>query len=248
VSIDYFVFSNLFIINNIMAFIEMKPDLQQWDVDRIVIEIKSLLETNGLSWETWSQKAIVRCDWQSDAFWPEMNLTTSLILSKSSMYEKLFRYCARRFSESTSIDDNDLYIMHSELNGTYTGELISYLQNVFGPIRVRLHNRVDKVGLYWHKDAHAPIRYHLALWTNPGSFLVWTDEKLKWSPTFDPEQSKKDFKIHAQFIPQDGQIYAIETGKLVHGVANIGVGWQQRSEEQSRCHLTFWPVKPKESS
>lgn len=229
---------------NIMAFIEIKSELKKWDVNRINRDLENLLTSNGFDWDLWVRDAIVKCDGRADEKWIDMNLTSHPELCPN-LYERLWRYSGRRFAESNEVDDCDLYVLHPELENTYTSVMIKYFQNVFGPIRVRLHNKVHKDGLYWHTDKHALIRYHLALWTNPGAFIVWTDKKLQWEPTFDPKQSKEDFNINAKFIPMNGQVYSLETGKLVHGVCNIGVGWQQDSAEQSRCHLTFWPVNPR---
>ena len=226
-----------------MEFIKIQPNFGQWDIDQIICDLKSLTETNGYDWEMWAQKGVVNTGKYAGLGGGDMNLTSNLTMYPS-IHDRLWRHSGRRYQDDAHVDDNDLYEMHPELEGTYLGVLIRKMESMHGPIRVRLHNRCMLHGLYWHHDAHAEVRHHLTLWTNPGHFLVWTDEKLKWSPTFDPEQAKHEFKIWAKFIPVDGYFRTLSTGTVIHGVANIGVGWEQPREEQSRCHLTFWPVIP----
>ncbi len=129
-----------------------------------------------------------------------------------------------------------------ELKGSYTESVIKSLTDKFGPIRVRLHNRARLKGLYWHRDYHAH-RYHLVLWTNPGHFLVWTDKKMTFRPTYNINDCFTSFDINAKFLPIDGSIYELATDKYVHGVCNIGVGFEPNDLIQSRCHFTFWPIK-----
>lgn len=226
-----------------MAFIELREDLQKWDIDLIINDLSNLIESTGSTWELWKKHGkIIHNGKQERQI--NLNLTSNPTLFPN-LYDRLWMHSGCRFEDSKNIDDGDLYILHPELEGTYTAKMINFMQLTFGPIRVRVHNKVHKDGLYWHKDRHAPTRYHLALWTNPGAFIVWTDKKLRWEGDFDPEQTKEEFTINAKFIPMNGQFYSMETGSLVHGVCNIGVGHDQDSAEQSRCHFTFGPVTPR---
>lgn len=226
-----------------MAFIELREDLQKWDVDKVVADLSNLIELTGSSWIDWKQSANIIYNRQSEKQ-DNLNLTSNPAIF-STLYDRMWRHSGCLHMESYEVDDRDLYILHPELEGTYTGDMIHFMEQKFGPIRVRVHNKVHYNNLYWHVDKHAPMRYHLVLWTYPGAFIVWTDLDMEWRHGFDPEQAKHDFNINAKFMPMDGQYYSMETGNLMHGVCNIGVGRRQSSAEQSRCHFTFTPVNPR---
>lgn len=226
-----------------MDFVRLADELGNWNISLIIDDVQELLQSNGYDWMKWKQEAIIKNNAICEYDCVDLNLTSNFRLC-TTLHDRLLKYSGRRFAEDANIDDGHLYQMLPELDYTYTGSLIKHVQKKLGPVRVRLHNRINRIGLYWHIDKHATTRYHLALWTHPGAFVVWTNTELQWNPTYDPIQCKSPFDIHAKFIPSDGNIYALQTGQFIHGVCNIGVGWKEPAKFQSRCHLTFWPITP----
>ena len=226
-------------INN--NFITVRDDLGVWDVNRIINDLKNLLTSNGYDWEEWKGLGkIVKNGVLSPTLGLDLNLTSNVDLCPT-IDDRLWKYSGRYYSEA-KIEHRQLSYIIPEIEGTYLSAMIRKMQEAHGRIRVRLHNRTSRAGLYWHIDKNSDNRYHLALWTNPGHFLVWTDQFKSWDDGFDPEECKKPMKFNAEFIPADGKIRLLETHNIMHGVANIGVGYKQPDREQSRCHLTFWKV------
>jgi len=224
----------------INEFITLRNDLGEWDIDRINTELQHLLVTNGYVWDAWkSQGQVIKDGKLYPDYGVDLNLTSNNDLCQT-LHDRLWKYSGRYYKDAT-VEHAELSTVLPEIEGTYLAGMIAHFQTIFGPIRVRLHNRVNLVGLYWHIDKNSENRFHLPLWTSPGHFLVWTDQFSTWLPSFDPEDCKKSMKFNAEFIPADGKVRLLATHDIMHGVANIGVGWKN-PRLQSRCHLTFWKI------
>ncbi len=222
-------------------FVQKFTNLGKWDHQQVVKDVRSLIESTGADWKQWYDKALVTASgYEEYNYCGDLNLTSNVNLCPN-LQDRLWRHSGRIYKESKEINDGDLCDLIPELENTYTGNMIKTFKERFGPIRVRLHNRSIREGLYWHRDGHAKLRYHLVLWTNPGHFLVWTDKRLQYEPSFSEEDCKEEFDVQGKFIPANGTIYGLTTQKT-HAVVSIGVGYQ--TGILSRCHLTFWPVKP----
>lgn len=220
-------------------FITLREDLGTWNINLITEEIQQLLVSNGYKWEEWKLEGkVVKNGELYPQYGVDLNLTSNNDLC-TTPHDRLWKYSGR-YKEG-GIKHAELATIIPEITGTYTASMIKTFQEKLGNIRVRLHNRVNSVGLYWHIDKNSENRFHLPLWTSPGHFLVWTDQFSQWFPTFDPEDCKKSMKFNAEFIPADGNIRLLATHDMMHGVVNIGVGWKE-PHLQSRCHLTFWKV------
>jgi hypothetical protein len=226
-----------------VPFVQEFKNLGKWDNLQVIEDVKKLITSTGADWDTWQTKNLVTLpEYNKYNYCGDINLTSNNTLCPT-VEDRIWKYSGRIFKEDREIDDGDLHTLLPELEGTYTGNMISEFKKKFGPVRVRLHNRANKEGLYWHRDGHADLRYHLVLWTNPGHFLVWTDKHLQYEPSFSEDDCREEFDIQGKFLPANGSIYGLTTQKT-HGVVNIGVGYNPHIGLQTRCHLTFWPVDP----
>ncbi len=223
-------------------FVQKFENFGKWDPAKVIADLRMLIESAGANWNLWHDKAVFNLpgyeEYKDNG---DINLTSNVHLCEN-LPERLLRHSGRIYKEKREINDGDLCYILPELEGTYTGNMLKEFQKKLGPIRVRLHNRATRYGLYWHRDGHAKLRYHLVLWTNPGHFLVWTDKPLQYEPGFSKEDCLEEFDIQGKFIPANGHIYGLTTQKT-HAVCSIAVGYKQ-IDIVSRCHLTFWPVKP----
>lgn len=222
-------------------FVKLQEDLGHWDIERINADLKNLFITHGYDWDQWKGFGrVVRNNIQYQGRGTDMNLTSNMQLCPT-VHDRLWKYSGRYLSEA-NIPHSDLTTIIPEIYGSYLCDMIENLQKKFGQIRVRLHNRTNNVGLYWHIDKNSGNRYHLALWTNPGHFMVWTDQFTKWYDGFDPNECNKSMTYNAEFIPADGKWRLLATHDFLHGVASIGVGFKQPVNELGRCHLVFQPI------
>lgn len=217
-------------------FITLREDLGHWDIEKITNDLKWTLTSNGYDWNEWRNKRRVI---KHGVAYPErgidINLTSNMDLCKTA-HDRLWKYSSR-YNAEAPISDEQLTTIIPEIRGTYLESMLKFLQGKFGDIRVRLHHRSTDSSLHWHKDARVHDRYHLALWTNPGFFLVWTDN----DDILSEDAGKKPMKFNTEFIPADGKFRLLRTQDVLHGVACIGTHWRLFGLE-SRCHLLFQPI------
>jgi hypothetical protein len=228
-------------------FILHKPELGTWDLQKIIEDASQLFETKATSWSIWQETARVHSPDSEfhDKDLNDCNLTYGPHIGVNPR-EILWKYSGIA-RHDIPVTDNDMYVILPDLKGTYLGDLLAHVGDVLGvPIRARLQNRIKEKGLYWHMDRNRSPVYHLALWTNPGWFTVWSRDYFDWQTGFDPRHADRKYSMHAEYIPSDGSFYMLRTDTHMHGVAGIGVGWRERGLA-SRCHLSICPVDPSRS-
>jgi len=236
-------------MNNI-PFLQKVDNLGQWDIPKVINDIRNLFQLSGCNWDTWQRNNKLTHGQFVDSKLHDnqgyLNLTYNPGLS-NSIEDRLWSFSGRKFQERNDVADGDLHTLQPELAGTYIEELFKKLTQELGPVRLRLHNKADQKGLYWHRDEWDDVsqyRYHLTLWTNPGHFIVWTKDEFTWQYGFDPRETKKDIKINAEYMPVNGNIFQMATGVYLHGVSSIAIGWNASHQMQSRCHLVAIPMVP----
>lgn len=226
-----------------MQFCTEMPELGSWDPDKLTSDLESLLTNAGYSWLQWQEHAnISNPRSEFDGLQSvDMNLTANSKICRN-LDEMLWKYSGLA-QYDIPVTDNDMHEIIPSLHNTYLGSMLDSIRAKLGPIRARLHNRVDRTGLYWHTDRHRSQSYHLALWGNPGHVLLWSEDYFDWSMGFNSKLSHQDFKIHAKYIPTNGMFYQLRTNAYLHAVANVGVGWREKGLT-SRCHVNICPVDP----
>ena len=237
-------------MNNNIPFIQQVDEMGHWDVNQLIDDIRTLYQTTGCDWDQWkkinkiSNGSFVNSILHDSQGY--LNLTYNPGLT-TSLEERLWSFSGRKNQERNDVADGDLHTLQPELKGTYIEKLFNKFNEVLGPVRMRLHNKANRYGLYWHRDMfdeRSSYRYHLPLWTNPGHFLVWSTSNFKWMNGYDPKECESDIPINAQFMPVSGYVSKVATGLYTHGVSSIDVGWNGGKQLQSRCHIIVIPIKP----
>jgi hypothetical protein len=233
-----------------IEFIKKRSDLGQWDPNLILNDIQGLFLHYNTSWLVWQNASQIACPGSefNGSIVEDCNLTyaphldvnhPNLLWQYSGLGSGLGQY-------GLKVTDNDMYELIPFLHGTYLGGIIQNFQEIFGPVRARIQMRSVNRGLYWHADPQRREAYHMALWTNPGHMMVWSEDYWNWQTGFDPKLAKKDMRIHAKYVPLDGCMYEMRTDLFLHGVASIGIGWRAKGLT-SRGHLSICPVDPNKS-
>jgi hypothetical protein len=234
-------------------FIEKFDSVGNWDITKLIDDLKNLVTATGCDWDAWSRyNKITTTKFKDDPIYQQsgsgnINITCNLGLS-ATLEEQLWNYSGRRYQESIQVDHSDLHTLNPVLHGTYTEKLYKKLVEKLGPIYMRIHNK-EEHGLYWHKDISyayplGNFRYHIALWTNPGHFIVWTDDDMPWEKGVQKEHATTPYSINSVYLPVTGDCYKLATGHYVHGVSSIGIGFNPSTEIESRCHVVIVPIIP----
>ena len=107
-----------------------------------------------------------------------------------------------------AIDESQYTEFVEEFKGTYFEEVYNELSKHYKLGRVRLLLIEPRTSLSWHRDPEP--RIHIAVYTNPGAFLIVDDELMN--------------------IPADGSTWFTDTTNY-HGAFNGG--------EENRIHLVM---------
>lgn len=227
-----------------MSFLRKRIDLGYWNHQIIINDIKHLFDKLKLDFNGWKQTGNLSNNEYVNTLNTNMEsvlLTTDLKLC-DTLNKQLFLYADSYSHIAEKSLLSNLTELLPELKETYTGSMIEHMQHIFGKVSVKLFNRPLNKNLPWHQDDHITSRYHLVLWTNPGSFFVWTDKHIQVKPCFSSEDCNDEFEIFGKFIPVNNVFYEVSAGEYIHGIANIGTGWNRELQYETRCHLTVTPI------